>query len=66
MSQQQAKPKQVPIGNPIEWSEQDLDTLSTVSRADLKAAEALWQRDAPKKYKLLLQAEVVEVDRGQP
>lgn len=66
MSRQPAKkPQRVQLGKPIEWSEQDLNDLSTVTQADIKAASALWERDAPKKYKLLLQSDVVEVDRGQ-
>lgn len=34
--------------------------LSTVTQADVEAAQALWERDAPKKYKKLLRAQVTE------
>lgn len=60
MPQQPAKPKRVPLGKPIEWSDVDLDALSAVTQADIKAAEALWQRDAPNPFKALLQAKVLE------
>lgn len=64
-AQQPAKLKRVQLGDPIDWSDADLDNLSTVTQADIKAAEALWQRDAPRKYKSLLQAKVIEKDGTQ-
>ena len=65
MKQQPAKSQRIPLGKPIEWSDQDLVALSAISPADLKAAAALWERDAPKKYKSLLQAEVIEREESK-
>lgn len=56
----QTKKKRKPLGQPIQWTDEDLDALSDISPADLKAAEALWQREAPKPLKPLLQAQVLE------
>jgi len=56
----QTKKKKKPLGQPINWSEQDLAALADISLADLKAADALWQREAPARLKPLLQAQVME------
>ena len=50
--------KRKPLGNPIEWSDQDLSDMAAISPADLKAAAALWQSEAPTPLKSLLQAKV--------
>jgi hypothetical protein len=57
---QPPKKKRVPLGNPVRWNDKDLDHLSAISPADLKASEALWERNAPKPLKSLLQAQVME------
>lgn len=54
---QQPKKKK-PLGKPIHWNDKDLEALSAISPADLKAANALWQEEAPKPLKSLLQATV--------
>jgi hypothetical protein len=55
------QPKRKPLGAPIDWSDDtDIDTLARVSDADIKAAQALWDAEAPKPYKGLLQAQVEE------
>lgn len=52
--------KKKPQGNPIDWSDEDLDALAAISPADLKTANALWEREAPAPVKTLLQAQVME------
>ena len=47
-----------PLGKGIEWTDQDLDDLAEVSMADVKAADALWQAEAPAPLKKLLDAQV--------
>lgn len=54
--------KKKPLGQPINWTEEDLGALADISPADLKAAEALWQREAPGPVKELLQAQVIKPD----
>jgi hypothetical protein len=49
-----------PLGDPIEWSDSDLDALADISDADLLAADALWQAQAPTPVKNLLKAKVQE------
>lgn len=58
MKQQPQKKRSVQLGQSIDWSDQDLDDLSKITPADLKAAEALWRQEAPKPLKSLLQAAV--------
>ena len=55
-----AKTRLVALGSPIQWSESDMAALADINAADLKSAEALWQRDAPGSLKQLLQAQVME------
>jgi hypothetical protein len=56
----QTKKKRKPLGQPIDWSDDDLDALAAISPVDLKTANALWERDAPAPVKALLQAQVIE------
>ena len=48
----------------IEWSDADLAMLSRVTPADIKAARELWRSAAPLRFRLLLDAEVVNADAG--
>lgn len=57
------EPKKKSLGDPIVWTENDLDALSEITKADLKAADALWKNSAPPKLKNLLQAEVQEEEQ---
>ena len=59
------KKQRVPLGSPIQWSESDIAALADISPADLKAANALWERDAPVQMKPLLQAQVMEKSEEQ-
>jgi hypothetical protein len=61
---QPKQPKKKPLGNPIEWNDNDLDHLSHITPADLKAANALWSNEAPPPLKMLLQADVQEEAPG--
>jgi hypothetical protein len=56
----QTKPdkKKKPLGNAINWTDSDLDDLSSINKADLKAAGALWQHEAPQPLQGLLSAKV--------
>ena len=49
------------LGPPLDWSDADLDALSTPTSADETAAEALWKRDAPAWAK-----DLIDAQRGQP
>ena len=48
--------KRVPLGKPLEWSDDDLDALSEVSPQDIPEAQGAWRRDAPPKLRDLLDA----------
>lgn len=61
MTQQPNKPKRrKPLGDPIQYTDVDLDQLAEVTMADIKAADALWRSEAPAPLKRLLDAEVIE------
>lgn len=58
---QQKQPKRKPLGHAINWTDQDLQQMAQVTQADIKAAQALWRNDAPKRLAGLLDAS----DQGQ-
>jgi hypothetical protein len=59
-----AQPRKVPLGQPLEWSDADLDTLSQISPQDVQAAQQRWRNVAPTRYRNLLDAVPVEDDAG--
>jgi hypothetical protein len=65
MAQPAKKPKRVPLGKPIDWTDEDMADMADVHLGDLKAAEALWERDAPTKYRSLLRASVLKGEKKQ-
>jgi hypothetical protein len=66
--QQQEQPfpqplkKKKPLGQPIDWSDTELEELSHVTNADRKAALALWHNTAPVRFRTLLEAQ--ETNKG--
>jgi hypothetical protein len=62
--QKKQRARKKPLGSPVDWTESDLDALSTISPADLKAAAALWRNEAPKPLQGLLDAKVQEEAQG--
>ena len=55
---QPPQPPKKPLGAPIDWTDSELDEMSAVSSADVKAAVALWQNEAPSALRNLISAEV--------
>lgn len=49
-------PKVKPVGQPIEWSEADIERLANVTEEDKAAAKAFWRRTAPRKLKRIVDA----------
>ena len=62
MSDQPPKPIRKPthLGQPIQWTDQDLDDLSAITPLDIELARQLWQKAAPRKYRNLLNAKTDE------
>ncbi len=58
---QQRQPKRKPLGHAINWTDQDLQQMATITQADIKNAVAMWHNDAPKRLAGLLDAS----DQGQ-
>lgn len=54
------KPQPKPLGQPLDWTPAELDDLSKISPADVKAAVALWDETAPAPLKTLLDSLVEE------
>ena len=52
--------KKIPLGQPLQLTEQQLDELSKVTPADIAKAQVFWRMHAPDKFETLLDAEEVE------
>lgn len=57
MSEQPAGKRKVDLGDPIQWTDEDLDNMSEIAQQDIDAAAALWRAGAPAATKKLLDAE---------
>lgn len=50
-------PNKVPLGKPLELTEEELDALAEITPEDIEAAKRLWRKAAPAEFKNLLDAE---------
>lgn len=48
--------RRVPLGQPLDWTEQALDRLSQISPENTQQAEAFWRQTASKPLRDLLDA----------
>lgn len=55
-----AEPRKVPLGAPLNWSDEDLDALAQVTPQDIQQAQERWRTRAPKRFKKLLDATTEE------
>lgn len=53
-----------PLGEPIEWTEEDLDALSAITDVDKEEGAAWWNRNAPPQARPLLDAVEEEGEEG--
>lgn len=53
------KAKRVPLGEPIDWTDEDLDAMTSPEALmqTIEETKAWWKRNAPKEAKGLLDAE---------
>lgn len=58
MADQPKKP--VPLGKPLQLTDEQLDQLAVVTAADIEKAKAFWRNNAPAQFKTLLDAQTVE------
>lgn len=59
-AQQPQKITRRSLGQPVQWSDEELTALAQVGPADVKAAARLWENDAPRWAKSLLEAQAIE------
>lgn len=48
-----------------EYTQEELDTLAEITFEDIDLAKTAWERDAPPRYRGLLDAEIVEVETDE-
>lgn len=61
-----ADPKPVPLGKPLELTDEQLDQLAEVTPADIEKAKIFWRAKAPEEFKTLLDAQTMEENDGRP
>jgi len=52
--------KRVPLGTPLQLTDEQLDQLSEVTPIDIAKAQAFWRVNAPAEFKTLLDAQTIE------
>lgn len=52
--------KKVPLGEPLDLTDAQLDQLAEVTPTDIEKAKVLWRTHAPEETKTLLDAETIE------
>ena len=52
--------KKIPLGKPLELTDEQLDQLAEVTPADIEKTKVFWRTHAPEKFKDLLDAEPTE------
>lgn len=56
--------KKIPLGKPLQLSDDDLDELSKVTEETIEKTEKFWRKHAPEPYKDLLDAVEVEEENN--
>lgn len=54
--------KRVPLGKPLQLTDEQLDQLAEVTPGDIEIAKAFWRNNAPAEFDSLLDAQLVEED----
>lgn len=49
--------KKIPLGKPLNLTDEDLDDLSKVTPTDIEKAKQLWRNTAPEEFQSLLDAQ---------
>ena len=52
--------KRVPLGTPLQLTDEQLDQLSEVTPGDIEKAKAFWRAHAPAEFATLLDAQTIE------
>jgi hypothetical protein len=53
-------PKAIPLGPPLDLTDEQLDQLAEVMPADIERAKVFWRANAPEEFKDLLDAETID------
>jgi hypothetical protein len=53
-------PKKIPLGKPLELTDEQLDQLAEVTPTDIEKAKLFWRAHAPDEFKTLLDAQTID------
>lgn len=59
-------PKPVPLGKPLQLSDDQLDELATITPTDIEKAAVFWRNNAPADFETLLDAQLVDEEESKP
>jgi hypothetical protein len=59
-----APKKRVPLGKPLQLTDEQLDQLAIVTPADIEKAKVFWRNNVPAEFETLLDAETIEEDEA--
>jgi hypothetical protein len=60
-------PKKIPLGRPLQLTDEQLDELAAIDATDIELLRAFWRAHAPEGFETLLDARPIEdqeADRG--
>lgn len=63
MPKKPPKPRAKPVGEPLDWTDAEIEAMSRITEDDLRLAGVDWRRKAPKRARRLLDAKEVD-DEG--
>ena len=55
----------VPLGRPLQLTDEQLDQLAQVTPEDIEKAKAFWRNNAPPKFASLLDSQTIEEEEEQ-
>lgn len=64
MAKKPPKPRAKPVGEPLDWTDAEIDELAKITPDDIRLAGVDWRRKAPKRARKLLDAKEAD-DDGQ-
>ena len=58
--------KKIPLGKPLELTDEQLDQLAQVTPTDIEKAKVFWRAHAPEELQDLLDAQLVDDEESKP
>jgi len=60
MAKRKSKPRRVPLGKAIRWTQEEIDEFSIVTATDIDKMRAFWRRAVSSQFRDLIDAQEVD------